>query len=48
LGGEAALDVVDVPLGAGGVLLFHDLVLHSSHPNVEGSDRYCMIPTYRR
>jgi ectoine hydroxylase-related dioxygenase (phytanoyl-CoA dioxygenase family) len=38
---------MSVPLKAGSVLFFHDLLLHASNPNVNGADRYCMIPTYR-
>jgi phytanoyl-CoA hydroxylase len=39
--------VVDVPLQAGSVLLFHDWLFHASHPNSSGADRYCLIPTFR-
>jgi phytanoyl-CoA hydroxylase len=39
--------VVDVPLEAGSVLLFHDWLFHASHPNSSGADRYCLIPTFR-
>ena len=38
---------MSVPLEAGSVLFFHDLLLHASNPNTNGKDRYCMIPTYR-
>ena len=38
---------MSVPLAAGSVLFFHDLLLHASNPNTNGKDRYCMIPTYR-
>eukprot|EP01047_Picozoa_sp_COSAG01_P075401 COSAG01_NODE_12913_length_1664_cov_1.644089_2_plen_141_part_00 len=34
-------------LSSGSVIIFHDLLLHASNPNVTGADRYCMIPTYR-
>lgn len=38
---------MSVPLESGSVLFFHDLLLHASNPNIDGNDRYCMIPTYR-
>ncbi len=41
---EAAMTVA---LPAGGVVLFHDLLLHASHPNTAGTDRFVWIPTYR-
>jgi phytanoyl-CoA hydroxylase len=40
-------EVLDVELSSGSVIIFHDLLLHASNPNVTGADRYCMIPTYR-
>eukprot|EP00927_Polykrikos_kofoidii_P033557 TRINITY_DN28370_c0_g2_i1.p1 TRINITY_DN28370_c0_g2~~TRINITY_DN28370_c0_g2_i1.p1 ORF type:complete len:286 (-),score=37.36 TRINITY_DN28370_c0_g2_i1:70-927(-) len=40
-------DSIDVQLGSGSVLFFHDLLLHASHPNTNGADRYSMIATYR-
>ena len=43
--GQAALR--SVPMLPGDVLFFHDLLLHSSHPNVSGRDRWALIPTYR-
>ncbi len=32
---------------AGGAVFFHDLTLHSSHPNTSGEERWVWIPTYR-
>ena len=37
-----------VVLGKGDVLLFSDLLLHSSYPNINQKDRWCLIPTYRK
>lgn len=37
-----------VVLGKGDVLLFSDLLLHSSYPNINHKDRWCLIPTYRK
>lgn len=34
-------------MAPGDVLFFHDQLLHSSHPNQSGSDRWSLIPTYR-
>ena len=34
-------------MAPGDVLFFHDQLLHSSHPNRTGSDRWSLIPTYR-
>ena len=39
--------IVDAPLNAGDALIFHDCLLHSSHPNLSGRDRWSFIPTYR-
>jgi len=44
---DPAWSVVDVPLTAGSAILFHDLLLHASHPNTTGRDRFSMIATYR-
>ncbi|MBI4552152.1 MAG: phytanoyl-CoA dioxygenase family protein [Candidatus Latescibacteria bacterium] len=47
---ENALDgcvVVTVPLNKGGAIFFHDRLIHSSHPNATGQDRWAFIPTYR-
>ena len=38
---------VSVPCGVGDAVFFHDLVLHASHPNRSGQDRYAWIVTYR-
>ena len=43
--GAAALR--SVPMAAGDALFFHDRLLHGSHPNVSGRDRWALIPTYR-
>lgn len=37
-----------VILNQGDVLLFSDLLLHSSYPNCNQKDRWCLIPTYRK
>ncbi|MCY3773385.1 MAG: phytanoyl-CoA dioxygenase family protein [Gemmatimonadetes bacterium] len=39
--------MMDVKMKCGDVLVFHDRLLHSSHPNRSGRDRWCFIPTYR-
>eukprot|EP00811_Abedinium_folium_P000530 NODE_10485_length_1348_cov_2.642097.p1 GENE.NODE_10485_length_1348_cov_2.642097~~NODE_10485_length_1348_cov_2.642097.p1 ORF type:complete len:351 (+),score=69.23 NODE_10485_length_1348_cov_2.642097:95-1054(+) len=47
---EALLEAgesMSVPLETGGAIFFHDLLVHASHPNSTGADRYCLIPTYR-
>ncbi len=38
---------VTAELEAGGAVFFHDLTLHSSHPNMSGEERWVWIPTYR-
>ncbi len=38
---------VDLIAPAGTVVLFHDLLFHSSYPNRSGRDRWALIPTYR-
>jgi phytanoyl-CoA hydroxylase len=38
---------VTAEIEAGGAVFFHDLTLHSSHPNRSGADRWVWIPTYR-
>ena len=40
-------EAVTVELEAGGAIFFHDLLLHASHPNRSGEDRWVWIPTYR-
>jgi len=39
--------VVTAAIPAGGAIFFHDLTLHSSHPNRSGADRWALISTYR-
>ncbi|MFD1675544.1 phytanoyl-CoA dioxygenase family protein [Alicyclobacillus fodiniaquatilis] len=39
--------VVSLPIKAGGAVFFHDLLLHASHPNVSGEDRWALISTYK-
>ena len=39
--------MLDVEMRCGDVLVFHDRLLHSSHPNRSGRDRWSFIPTYR-
>lgn len=38
---------VTAEIAAGGAVFFHDLTLHSSHPNRSGEERWVWIPTYR-
>ncbi|MAE61501.1 MAG: hypothetical protein CMJ49_09120 [Planctomycetaceae bacterium] len=38
---------VEVALPVGGAVFFHDQLVHSSHPNTSGQDRWSMISTYR-
>lgn len=38
---------ITAELEAGGAVFFHDLTLHSSHPNRSGEERWVWIPTYR-
>ena len=38
---------MDVEMKQGDVLVFHDRLLHSSHPNRSGRERWSFIPTYR-
>lgn len=37
---------VTAELETGGAVFFHDLTLHSSHPNTSGSERWVWLPTY--
>lgn len=37
---------ITAELEAGGAVFFHDLTLHSSHPNRSKKDRWVWIPTY--
>lgn len=39
--------VVTVPVRRGSAVIFHDLAMHSSCPNVNGQDRWSIIATYR-
>lgn len=41
------LPEVTVALKRGDAAFFHDLAVHSSHPNVSGADRWSFISTYR-
>lgn len=36
-----------VPVARGSAVIFHDLALHSSCPNINGQDRWSVIATYR-
>eukprot|EP00941_MAST-03F_sp_MAST-3F-sp1_P003516 g3516.t1 len=40
-------NAISVPLKSGDAIFFHDLLLHASHSNVSGRDRYSIIPTFR-
>lgn len=47
---EGRLDgwaTLTVPMHTGDALVFHDRLIHSSHPNTSGCDRWSFIPTYR-
>ncbi len=39
--------VLSVEMQPGDALIFHDLLVHGSHPNRSGRDRWSLIPTYR-
>lgn len=39
--------IITVPVQQGSAIFFHDLALHSSCPNINGQDRWSVIPTYR-
>jgi len=39
--------IVTAPIAQGSAIFFHDLALHSSCPNLNGQDRWSVIPTYR-
>jgi hypothetical protein len=39
--------IVSLPASAGDGVVFSDLLLHSSHPNQSGEDRWAYISTYR-
>ncbi|GGD96143.1 phytanoyl-CoA dioxygenase family protein [Paenibacillus nasutitermitis] len=39
--------IVDLPASPGDAIIFHDLLFHSSYPNVSGLDRWALISTYK-
>ncbi|MEZ4622930.1 MAG: phytanoyl-CoA dioxygenase family protein [Caldilineaceae bacterium] len=39
--------ILTVPVRRGSAVIFHDLALHSSCPNINGQDRWSVISTYR-
>ncbi|NQZ70041.1 MAG: phytanoyl-CoA dioxygenase family protein [Lentisphaeria bacterium] len=41
------MNQIDVEMKQGDILIFHDMLLHSSYPNESGMDRWSLIPTYR-
>lgn len=41
------MTIVTAPVPRGGAVFFHDLTLHGSCPNINGQDRWSVIPTYR-
>ena len=41
------MPIVTAPVPRGAGIFFHDLTLHASCPNVNGADRWSVIPTYR-
>jgi phytanoyl-CoA hydroxylase len=43
----ASLPIVTAPVPRGAGIFFHDLLLHASCPNLNGADRWSVIPTYR-
>lgn len=43
----AGMPIETVPVPRGGAIFFHDLLLHASCPNINGQDRWAVIPTYR-
>lgn len=43
----AGMPIVTAPVPRGAGIFFHDLTLHASCPNVNGQDRWSVIPTYR-
>jgi ectoine hydroxylase-related dioxygenase (phytanoyl-CoA dioxygenase family) len=38
---------ISAPCAIGDAVIFHDLTLHASHPNLSGKDRWTLISTYR-
>lgn len=43
----AGMRIITAPVPRGGAVFFHDLTLHGSCPNINGQDRWSVIPTYR-
>ena len=43
----ADMKIITAPVPRGGAVFFHDLTLHGSCPNLNGQDRWSVIPTYR-
>lgn len=43
----AGMRMITAPVPRGGAVFFHDLTLHGSCPNINGQDRWSVIPTYR-
>lgn len=43
----AGMPIVTAPVPRGAGIFFHDLLLHASCPNINGADRWSVIPTYR-
>lgn len=43
----AGMPIVTAPVPRGAGIFFHDLTLHASCPNINGADRWSVIPTYR-
>jgi len=41
------MNVVDMPVSRGDVIIFHDLLYHASYPNTSGRDRWALISTYK-
>ena len=43
----AGMPIATAPVPRGAGIFFHDLTLHASCPNINGQDRWSVIPTYR-
>jgi ectoine hydroxylase-related dioxygenase (phytanoyl-CoA dioxygenase family) len=39
--------VVDLDASLGDAIIFHDLLLHASYPNISGKERWAIISTYK-
>ncbi|MDF2649737.1 MAG: hypothetical protein K0Q73_5542 [Paenibacillus sp.] len=39
--------IIDLPAARGTAIIFHDLLFHSSYPNLSGQDRVALISTYK-